>query len=111
MKKFLFMVLCFLLTSNSAVNAETIKLRPTASVSGTNKRTPICTPTVDVYSGVLEFDSSCTGSLCILVQDDVIVFSCIVGASGIVELPNNLTGLFELQLQRGSITFVGEFEL
>lgn len=108
MKKVLFLTLCFLLISNSAVDAETIKLRPTASVSGVNKRTPIRTPVVNLNYGVLEFDSSCIGSYFNLVHNDTIVFSCVVGGTGFVELPDYLTGVFELRLQRGSTTFVGK---
>ena len=34
-----------------------------------------------------------------------------IDESGIVELPDTLSGIFELQIERGSITFVGEIEL
>ena len=44
-------------------------------------------------------------------ENDNIVYTTIIDETGIVELPDTLSGIFELQIERGSITFVREIEI
>ncbi|MBQ0023982.1 MAG: hypothetical protein KBT29_12185 [Prevotellaceae bacterium] len=74
-------------------------------------RTPILMPEVFIDGNTLTFDATCIGSVICLVQDGAIVYSAIIGEDCTIILPDYLTGIFELQLQRGSIAFVGEIEL
>lgn len=74
-------------------------------------RGPIRSPRVSIEDYTLFFDSSCTGCNIDLLQGDVIVYSDVVDGNGEVQLPSNFSGVYQLQLQFGSITFVGEIEL
>ena len=75
-------------------------------------RTPIVIPEVYIDGYTLTFDVSCIGCpVAIVAEEENVVFTTYVDETGVVELPNDLTGIFELQLVRGSITFVGEIEL
>lgn len=80
--------------------------------SGNKPRTPIEIPEVYIDGYTLTFETSCIGCPITLVdEEDNIVYTTYVDETGTVELPTTLTGVFELQLIRGSITFVGEIEL
>lgn len=74
-------------------------------------RNPIYVPNVTIDGTTLHFEHSCIGCSIHLLQDDVIVYSDVVDENGEVQLPSNLSGVYQLQLQFGSITFVGEIEL
>ncbi len=78
-------------------------------------RAPIRIPEAYIEDHNLTFDSSCIGCTITLLQDDIIIYSATVeendSMEGEVVLPDYLAGVFELQLERGSITFVGEIEL
>lgn len=78
-------------------------------------RSPIHFPNAYIDGHTITFDSSCIGCSITLLQDDIIIYSATVEENddmeGEVVLPDYLTGVFELQLERGSITFVGEIEL
>ncbi len=115
MKKLL-MFLTFAIASVSFVNAATpVIVSPyNLSQSGernSHSRTPILMPEVFIDGNTLTFDATCIGSVISLMQDGAIVYSAIIGEDCTIILPDYLTGIFELQQQRGSITFVGEIEL
>lgn len=74
-------------------------------------RIPIFIPSASIEDHTLFFDLSCIGCSIQLLQDDVIAYSDVVDENGEVQLPSNLSGVYQLQLQFGSITFVGEIEL
>ncbi len=81
-------------------------------VQGNKPRSPIVIPEAYLDGYILTFDASCIGiPLTLVDEEENIVYTTIIGNTGIVELPDTLSGIFELQIVRGSITFVGEIEL
>ena len=114
MKKILSIIICCF-SPLLYINADDINLKPTHSTDVQQKRTPIRTPDASIEDHTLTFDSSCIGCTITLLQDDIIIYSATVeendNMEGEVVLPDYLTGMFELQLEIGSITFVGEIEL
>lgn len=85
--------------------------RPDPS-QGNHPRTPIAIPEVYIDEYTLIFDASCIGcSIDILDENETVVYTAIVDENGTVELPTTLAGTYELLFTRGSITFIGEFEL
>ena len=113
MKKFLLSAMLLIATNIATINAEDIILNPTLHHEvGTKPRSPIAPIYVDQDGYTLSFDESCIGCSVTLIDDeDNIVYTDIVDENGIVELPNNLSGTYELQIERGSIIFVGEISL
>lgn len=121
MVKHLFTFISMLLATSVMMNANEsqdpdkvdIKItRPGTNEQNPPRRTPINIPEVYIDGYTLTFDASCIGCPITLVdEEENVVYTTYVGETGIVELPNDLTGTFELQLVRGSITFVGEIEL
>lgn len=105
----LFFLCCTLLTTN--VFATDIIVRPTYVTNPPVKRAPLLLPHIEQNGHTLSFDSSCTNCYIEFVKDGVVVYATIVDECGIVELPNELIGFFELLLERSSVTFVGEIEL
>ena len=97
------------------MNAEEVKFKPVRGSIGHSNRSPIRIPDAYIDGHTLTFDASCVGCTLTLVQDNIIVYSATVeeneNGEGEVVLPDYLTGKYELQLQLGSITFVGEIEL
>lgn len=116
MKKILFISLLSFVTFVS-VNAEKkdidvdIRDGETAKSGHPHPRMPIFSPNVSIEDYTLFFDCSCIGCMVHLLQDDVTVYSDIVSEDGEVELPSNLSGIYQLQIEIGSFTFVGEIEL
>lgn len=84
---------------------------PEGSTNHHNPRSPILIPQVYLDDHLLTFDFSCIGSAVEILLGDTVVYTAIVDENGEVELPDYLIGIYELQLHRGSITFVGEIEL
>lgn len=94
-----------------SIHAEPIILNSVNATATKSKRTPICLPTAFIEGTTISFDYSCIGCALAILQDEVLVYACTINEEGNIELPDYLTGVFELRLQRGSTTFVGEFEL
>lgn len=85
--------------------------RPGNGHGGTN-RSPILIPEAYLDGYTLTFDANCIGCPLTLVDEaENIVYTTIIDNTGTVELPDTLSGTFELQIVRGGITFVGEIEL
>ncbi|MDO4802225.1 MAG: hypothetical protein Q4A15_08675 [Prevotellaceae bacterium] len=106
------------------INAQTdepIVLRPnntgseaTANTSGQNgpQRSPIYIPTIYYSNHTLLFEECCIGCEIEIMENDEVVYSTIItDANGTVQLPEDLSGNFELCLYWSSFAFVGEFEL
>ena len=75
-------------------------------------RSPVLYPEVFIEDYILSFDENSIGCPITLIDaDENTVFTTIIDETGVVELPNDLVGIFELELVRDSITFVGEIEL
>lgn len=118
MKKHLLATLLAFCAFNSVYAQQVIvdPIRQRDSEGGTQPpRTPIRIPSVYIDGYTLSFDASCIGCTISLVQDDEVIYTATVVETddweGEVVLPEYLTGVFELQLQIGAITFVGEIEL
>lgn len=118
MKK-LFIAILFACIGYSSANADGKVIVITAKESNQDghqpPRSPIRIPSVYIDGNILTFDASCIGCTISLVQDDEVIYTATVVETddweGEVVLPEYLTGVFELQLQIGAITFVGEIEL
>lgn len=118
MKKFLLLFALLLATNIQSSQAEDkpIIVHPRTpnheNVQSGHPRTPIAIPEVYIDEYTLIFDASCIGcSIDILDENETVVYTAIVDENGTVELPTTLTGTYELLFTRGSITFIGEFEL
>lgn len=116
MKKFLIVISLLLATCITTMQAGKVILNPRPNGNGTHNpnkpRSPIVTPEAYLDGHTLTFDASCIGCPLTLVdEEENIVYTTIIDNTGIVELPDTLSGIFELQIVRGSITFVGEIEL
>ena len=123
MKKLLLaalLVFCALNTVSAQQKKEVIIIIDPSTIGthddeNQHPRTPIRIPSVYIDGNILTFDASCIGCTISLVQDDEVIYTATVVETddweGEVVLPEYLTGVFELQLQIGAITFVGEIEL
>lgn len=114
MNKLFSLLLCLAL-GGTLTFAEEIKVTPSEVTKDHAKRSPIRIPSVYIDGNILTFDASCIGCTISLVQDDEVIYTATVVETddweGEVVLPEYLTGVFELQLQIGAITFVGEIEM
>lgn len=72
-------------------------------------RTPAKCPTASINDHTL-YINGCEGCTLRLMLDDETVYSTVI-TSDTVELPENLSGSYELQIVRGSICFWTEIEL
>ena len=118
MRKFLltFTLLCTMFASSLSAGNKQVILNPRPKSHQGDKtpkpRTPMVIPDVYIDDYTLTFDESCIGCpLTLIDEDDNIVYTTIIDETGIVELPDTLSGIFEIEIERGSITFVGEIEL
>ena len=122
MAKHLFIFIAFLLASFSVMSAteshdsQTVRLTRKKTIPQNEQNPPHRSPdtTIEAYLDgyTLTFDASCIGCPLTLVdEEENIVYATIIDNTGIVELPDTLSGIFELQIIRGNITFVGEIEL
>lgn len=116
MKKIFIAIMLLFATNITTMFADDVILHPTNNGNGANNphkpKSPIVIPEVYIDGYILSFDESCIGCpVTLFDEDENIVFTAIVDEGGIVTLPTNLFGTFVLQLERGSIIFVGEIEL
>ncbi len=74
-------------------------------------RNPIYIPNVTIDGNILYFEDLCIDSVIQIYKDGTIEYLDVVDANGEVQLPASFSGVYQLQLQFGSITFVGEIEL
>lgn len=116
MKKYLLLTLLSLATFSLAdAEQKDVIINPKAQSGNkhndNNPRSPIRTPHVSIEDFTLLFDLSCIGCSIQLLQDDIVVYTDVVNEDGEVILPNCLSGVYQLQLQFGSIIFEGEIEL
>lgn len=111
MKKIVVLFICALFFCTASKADKKVVVTTPSTNAGHVNRTPILMPEVFIDGNTLTFDATCIGSVISLVQDGAIVYSAIIGEDCTIILPDYLSGIFELQLQRGSITFVGEIEL
>lgn len=116
MKKIFIAIMLLFATNIGFVQAdEPVILHPTGKHNkgkGNKPKSPIVIPEAYIDGYTLSFDESCIGChVTLFDEDENIVFTAIVDENGIVTLPDSLSGTFELQLERGSIMFVGEIVL
>lgn len=113
MKKILLAIMLLFATNITTMLGGDVILNPTSSHEQGNKpKMPAAPIHADQDGFTITFGEGCIGCpITLFDEDENIVFTAIVNAEGIVNLPDSLSGTFELQLERGSITFVGEIEL
>ncbi len=73
-------------------------------------KSPVQAPIVDLDDHTLYFTTSCVGDTLQLVQNGVVVYSTVI-ADDEVELPETLTGEFEIQIIQDEWLFYGVIEL
>ena len=84
----------------------------TGTVQGGLQRSPVYIPSVFLSNHTLLFEECCIGCEIEIMENDEVVYSTIItDANGTVQLPEDLSGNFELCLYWSSFAFVGEFEL
>lgn len=114
MKKIFIAIMLLFATNITTMLADDVILHPTSSghYQGNKPKTPVAPIYVEQDGNTLTFNSSCIGCPITLIdEDENIVYTTVVNEQGIVELLGSLSGTFELQLERGGITFVGVIEL
>ncbi len=82
---------------------------PTKELGGPH-RNPVDIPEVSLDDHTLYFTTSCVGDTLQLVQNGVVVYSTVI-ADDEVELPETLTGEFEIQIIQDEWLFYGVIEL
>ena len=117
MKKFVFSIMLLFVANIGFIQAdEPVILHPTAPGNNNNKGKKPKMPAAPIHADqdgfTITFGEGCVACpITLFDEDENIVFTAIVDENGIVTLPTNLSGTFVLQLERGSIIFVGEIEL
>jgi len=106
-------MLLFIIVASSAM-AQRIGLQiqyvdPTKELGGPH-RDPVDIPEVSLDDHTLYFTTSCVGDTLQLVQNGVVVYSTVI-ADDEVELPETLTGEFEIQIIQDEWLFYGVIEL
>ena len=78
-----------------------------------NVKAPVCPPQIEISQKTLFLYSGCDNTtLELYAEDETLVYSTYVPeGTEQITLPSDLTGMFELRIIRGSITFVAEIEL
>lgn len=112
-KKISLLMLLFIIVASSAM-AQRIGLQiqyvdPTKELGGPH-RNPVDIPEVSLDDHTLYFTTSCVGDTLQLVQNGVVVYSTVI-ADDEVELPETLTGEFEIQIIQDEWLFYGVIEL
>ena len=112
-KKNSLLMLLFIIVASSAM-AQRIGLQiqyvdPTKELGGPH-RNPVDIPEVSLDDHTLYFTTSCVGDTLQLVQNGVVVYSTVI-ADDEVELPETLTGEFEIQIIQDEWLFYGVIEL
>ncbi|MDO4801555.1 MAG: hypothetical protein Q4A15_05260 [Prevotellaceae bacterium] len=117
MRRIAKLIMLLLLGTASSVNAqERIVVHPTDPSPTTDpteidapQRSPIYIPSVFLSDYTLLFEECCFGCEIEIMENDEVVYSTIItDTNGTVQLPENLTGSFELHLYWGGLVFVGE---
>jgi len=91
------------------INFDWTKIGNPIGTGGPHK-SPVQVPIVDLDNHTLYFTTSCVGDTLQLVQNDVVVYSTVI-ADDEVELPETLTGEFEIQIIQDEWLFYGVIEL
>ena len=73
-------------------------------------KSPILIPEVTIDGHTLHFITPCTGLTLQLVQDDEVCYETVI-SSDYLEIPSDITGMYELQILRGNYVFFAEIEL
>lgn len=112
MKKVLLVIMLLFATNFTFMQAGDVILRPrTSHAHGNKPRTPSTPIYVEQNGTTLTFDASCIGcSITLFDENENIVYTTIIDETATVEMPDSLVGIFELQLIRNNIIYVGEIE-
>jgi len=111
----LLLLFSFMMTS-VMTNAEQIAMTAcpidvTNQHGGLNK-TPAAPLYVDFTGYVLTFPEDCVGFIITIVDEDGdTVYANVIGSTGVVMLPNDLTGSYTLQVISGNLMYSAEIEL
>lgn len=117
MKKCIIAVCTLFMCANLMVTAHGIlgnltfqceMIKPTKGIKGCPKA-PVRCPSASINGHTL-YINGCDGCVMQLLDGDDIVYSAVI-ADGVVELPEELTGNYELQVIRGDYCFWAEIEL
>ncbi len=88
----------------------TVKGKPQLNEGILEPKSPILIPEATMDGHTLHFITPCTGLTLQLVQDDEVCYETVI-ASDYLEIPADITGVYELQLLRGGYVFFAEVEL
>ena len=124
MKKYtLFFLLSFLATTAaySQTNGGSVERKDTIRVPLKKvdhddtyyPKSPVIPPVIDISGNTLFIYSGCDNTTLELYAEDetLVYYTYIPEGTEQITLPDDLTGMFELRIIRGSITFVAEIEL
>jgi hypothetical protein len=114
MKKIFIAIMLLFAINITTMYADDVILHPTGSdhFQGNKPKMPAAPIHVDQDGFTITFGEGCICCPITLIdEDENIVYTTVVNEEGIVELLGSLSGTFELQLERGGITFVGVIEL
>ncbi len=116
MKSKTLIIVCALLcciSANAKVTDEPVKLTKNNTHSnGGPHRSPEPSVIVIINDTYIEFDTLYSGcNVTIIDSDGLTVYSLIIDENGIISLPDNIEGIFELQLYVYDDIYTGEIEL
>lgn len=94
---------------NSDINLHVCSYNNTMKKGLHNPKAPVRCPSASINGHTL-YINGCDGCIMQLLEGDDIVYSAVI-TDGIVELPEELTGIYELQIIRGNYCFWAEIEL
>ena len=113
MKK-IFILMALLAATNVFADPITVPVKPIPTVpsNGGNPRSPVAMPVFYLDGYTLTASSYTVGSTVELLDENGdVVFSTYIYIDGDINLPTTLSGIYTIQVIRGSITFEGEIEL
>lgn len=94
---------------NSDIPIHVCSIRDTIGKGLHNPKAPVRCPSASINGHTL-YINGCDSCIMQLLEGDEIVYSAVI-TNGVVELPEELTGNYELQVIRGNYCFWAEIEL
>ena len=93
-----------------SVPLQVVQNKDSGEKGNSYMKTLVPIPEVTKDDHTLHFITPCTGLTLQLVQDDEVCYETVI-TSDYLEIPSDITGVYELQILRGNYVFYAEIEL